>query len=56
MDDRLKRLLDAARSAPPMTPEEIEAQRQSWLRGMTKGCEHGVLDYEQCEECRNGSD
>ena len=35
-----------------MTPDQIEAQRQSWARGMTQGCEHGVLDYETCPECR----
>jgi hypothetical protein len=35
-----------------MTPAEIEAQRQSWIRGMTNGCEHGVLDFEQCPKCR----
>lgn len=35
-----------------MTPEEIEAQRQSWVRGMTACCEHGILDFEQCPDCR----
>lgn len=35
-----------------MTPEEEEAQRQSWVRGMTTPCEHGVLDFEQCPDCR----
>lgn len=35
-----------------MTPDEIEAQRQSWVRGMTAGCEHGELDFEQCPKCR----
>ena len=35
-----------------MTPEEIEAQRQSWVRGMTTPCEHGVVDFEQCPKCR----
>lgn len=35
-----------------MTPEEIEAQRQSWVRGMTARCEHGELDFEQCPQCR----
>lgn len=34
-----------------MTPEEIEAQRQSWVRGMTTPCEHGELDFEQCPKC-----
>lgn len=34
-----------------MTPAEIEAQRQSWVRGMTAPCEHGVLDFETCPDC-----
>ena len=38
------------------TPEEKEAmheaQRKSWVRGMTTPCEHGVLDFETCGECR----
>ena len=38
------------------TPEEKEAmheaQRKSWIRGMTTPCEHGVLDFESCPECR----
>jgi hypothetical protein len=29
-----------------------EAQKQSFVRGMTTPCEHGVLDFEQCAECR----
>ena len=35
-----------------MTPEEIDAQRKSWVRGMTARCEHGELDVEQCPQCR----
>lgn len=35
-----------------MTPDEVEAQRQSWVRGMTARCEHGELDFEQCAKCR----
>ncbi len=34
-----------------MTPQEIDAQRRSWERAFTTGCEHGVLDFEQCEHC-----
>ncbi len=34
-----------------MTPAEIEAQRQSWVRGMTTPCEHGELDFEQRPKC-----
>lgn len=40
-----------------MTPEELErmyeAQKQSFVRGMLARCEHGVLDFEQCGECRS---
>ena len=35
-----------------LTPAEIEAQRASWVRGMTARCEHGELDFEQCPKCR----
>lgn len=35
-----------------LTPAEIEAQRQSWARGMMARCEHGELDFEQCPKCR----
>ena len=41
---------------PPAEREELErreyqAQRESWIRAMGP-CEHGVLDWEQCTECR----
>lgn len=39
-----------------MSPEEKrahdEAQRRSFVRGMTARCEHGELDFEQCPKCR----
>ena len=39
-----------------LSPEEKaahrRAQRESWVRGMTTPCEHGVLDFEQCGDCR----
>ena len=39
-----------------LSPEEKrthdEAQRQSWVRGMTARCEHGEVDFEQCPKCR----
>lgn len=39
-----------------MTPEQQEAmlaeQRKSWVRGMTARCEHGMVDFEQCPDCR----
>ena len=47
----LARLIDAARNHV-MTPAEIEAQRLSWVRGMTATCEHGEMDFEQCVQCR----
>lgn len=34
-----------------MTAAEIEAQRKSFIRGMTTPCEHGELDFEQCPQC-----
>ena len=47
----LEEMLDAAQ-IHRMTPAEVEAQRQSWVRGMTTPCEHGELDFEQCQKCR----
>lgn len=47
----LEEMLDAAQ-IHQMTPAEIEAQRKSWVRGMTARCEHGELDFEQCPKCR----
>lgn len=39
-----------------LTPEQQkahrQAQRESWVRGMTATCEHGVKDFEQCADCR----
>lgn len=34
-----------------MTPEEIQAQKESFARGMAP-CEHGVRDFEECKQCR----
>ncbi|MDQ3023029.1 MAG: hypothetical protein M3R04_01395 [bacterium] len=31
--------------------QERQAQRESWIRGMAP-CEHGVLDWETCDQCR----
>lgn len=55
----LKDLLDRANErVARMTPEERQAmkraQRDSFIRAMTTPCEHGVLDFEQCGECRGG--
>lgn len=43
---RYTALTDAERAA------HDAAQRASWVRGMTARCEHGVLDFEQCGQCR----
>ena len=48
----LDKLMARIRNAPPMTDAEIQAQRESWVRGMTTPCEHGVVDFEQCPDCR----
>jgi hypothetical protein len=32
---------------------ERQAQRESWVRAMAP-CEHGIADFEDCEECRRG--
>lgn len=47
----LDELLDLNRNHT-ITFEEVEAQRQSFIRGMTTRCEHGELDFEQCPKCR----
>jgi len=57
VDDKLKDLLDKAKArVAAMSPEEyaemVEAQRRSLVRGMLARCEHGVLDFEQCPQCR----
>lgn len=55
--DRISVLaIEARRRFEALTPEQQkahrEAQRASYVRGMTTGCEHGVLDFEQCPDCR----
>ena len=47
----LAEALDLARDHQ-MTPEEVEAQRASWVRAFSTPCEHGRLDFEQCPGCR----
>lgn len=48
-------LVEAKRRVDAMTPEQRaameKAQRESFMRGMGP-CEHGILDFEDCEECR----
>lgn len=50
---------DAKARYAALSPEEREAhdqaQRESFIRGMTTPCEHGVLDFEQCPQCRGES-
>lgn len=57
----IKQMLDdIERKRAAMPPEErakleadeLQAQRESWVRGMAP-CEHGVADWEECEQCRN---
>jgi hypothetical protein len=52
-DPTLNELMDVAQ-IHIMMKEEIEEQRQSFIRGMTARCEHGELDFEQCCKCRGG--
>jgi hypothetical protein len=54
---RLSQLIrDSIAAFEALSPEEQakhrEAQRQSWVRGMTARCEHGMVDFEQCPACR----
>lgn len=58
MSPELEELLEKAKArVEAMTPEEyaemIRLQRKSFVRGMMARCEHGVLDFEQCSECRS---
>jgi hypothetical protein len=55
--DGMQTLTDRAMAEfKAMTPEQQaehrRAQRASFIRGMTTPCCHGVLDFEQCAECR----
>ena len=56
MNDINKLLAEAKERVDRMTPEQREAmfveQRKSWARGMTARCEHGLVDFEQCPDCR----
>lgn len=55
--DKLRELAERAmerfNALPPDEQEaHRQAQRESWVRGM-EPCEHGVLDFEQCSDCRS---
>jgi len=57
MDTELSALLEKAKQRMAlMTPEErakmFEEQKASFVRAMTTPCEHGVLDFETCPDCR----
>jgi hypothetical protein len=60
VSDEIRAMLDKIerqRAAMPpeerakLEAEELAAQRESWIRAMGP-CEHGVLDWEECEQCR----
>lgn len=61
MTDEIRQRLaeiEAQRAAMPAEERrelerlERQGQRESWVRSMTTPCEHGVLDFEQCGDCR----
>ena len=60
MSDEIRQMMErieAKRAAMPAEERrelerlELEAQRASWVKAMGP-CEHGVLDFEDCAECR----
>lgn len=54
LDDLLRSAVEAFKTLPPAERHRvIAAQRRSFIRGMTTPCEHGVLDFEQCGDCRS---
>lgn len=57
MSRNLDELIAQAQAAyEAMTPEQQaemwRKQKESYVRGMTTPCEHGVLDFETCPDCR----
>jgi hypothetical protein len=42
-------------ASPGQRADMRKAQRESYIRGMTTPCEHGVLDFEHCPNCRGSS-
>lgn len=52
----IKGLEEAVAFVKAMSPEDyaamIEAQSQSYARSLAP-CEHGMVDFEQCSECRS---
>lgn len=56
-NDELDELVSLAKEwLANASEDELRAHRalqvQSFVRGMTAKCEHGVADFEQCAECR----
>lgn len=56
-NDTLREMVKAAAAryealSPEKKAEHDKAQRESWVRGMMARCEHGELDFEQCQKCR----
>lgn len=57
MDEDLAKLIEQSKArVAAMTPEEyaamIEAQAASYARSLL-ACEHGIVDFEQCDDCRS---
>lgn len=57
MIDRIeaKRAAMSAADRAELERLELQAQRESWMRGMAP-CEHGVADFEDCAQCRAGAE
>lgn len=54
----LDELIEQAKAkVAAMSPVELaamhQAQRESFVRAM-QPCEHGIVDFEQCPDCRKG--
>ena len=48
----LDRAMDRYRAMSPEDQAEMwRKQKESYVRAMTKPCEHGFLDFETCPEC-----
>lgn len=61
LSNELDKLLEQAKQhMARMSPEDrrkmYEEQKQSLARALSTPCEHGVLDFEQCPDCRGHSE
>lgn len=57
LSNELDKLLEQAKQRMArMTPEDrrkmYEEQKRSFVKALNTPCEHGVLDFETCPECR----